>query len=468
MEHISEILKKQGLKNISADPTDTSSSIETPANNCPLCHGAGFVHPLLSNNRPDYGRVIACQCARKSWAEKRRSQLESYSNLGALRNYTFDKLSPIGKSGDPQSQKLFSNAYEAALEFSHNPAGWMVFIGPSGIGKTHLAAAIANECIKQDNPVFFTTVSDLLDNLKSAFNPESLLPYERFFDQIRNIPLLILDDLGIHSNTPWAQEKLDQLLNHRYNHELPTVVTSDLPIEQMEERWRSRFTDNKLCQVFILGSMEHNPDLNWGPGLELQRNMTFGNFDQRRVNLSKDMQDNLERAYRLALDFAQSPEGWLVLQGSTGCGKTHLAAAIVNFRYQAGKSALFVVVPEFLDHLRSTFSPESKISYDRLFEQVKTTPLLVLDDFGEQSTTPWAQEKLYQVINYRYNAKLPTVITTSRLLEEMEDRISSRMSDHKMSTAYCIIAPDYRTDITSKQIKKPYRKIQPNRLRAKE
>jgi len=103
-----------------------------------------------------------------------------------------------------------------------------------------------------------------------------------------------------------------------------------------------------------------------------------------------------------------------------------------------------------------------------LFEKVKTTPLLVLDDFGEQSTTPWAQEKLYQVINYRYNAKLPTVITTSRLLEEMEDRISSRMSDHKMSTAYCIIAPDYRTDITSKQIKKPYRKIQPNRLRAKE
>ena len=132
--------------------------------------------------------------------------------------------------------------------------------------------------------------------------------------------------------------------------------------------------------------------------------MTFANF-QRRVNLPPEQQENLEEAHRLAFEFAKSPEGWLVFMGVTGCGKTHLAAAIVNYRYQAGKPALFVVVPEFLDHLRSTFSPESKVSYDQLFESVKTAPLLVLDDFGEQSTTPWAKEKLYQVINYRYNAQ---------------------------------------------------------------
>ncbi len=137
--------------------------------------------------------------------------------------------------------------------------------------------------------------------------------------------------------------------------------------------------------------------------------------------------------------------------GDNGCGTTHLAAAIVNSRYQIKKPALFIVVPDFLDHLRSTFSPESKISYDEYFESVKSTPLLVLDDFGKQTTTPWAQEKLYQVINHRYNARLPTVITTCCSLEEIESRISSRLADPKISVLFNITAPDYRGDVTGQK-----------------
>jgi DNA replication protein DnaC len=181
--------------------------------------------------------------------------------------------------------------------------------------------------------------------------------------------------------------------------------------------------------------------------------MTFDKFDWRRVNLLPEQRQNLEQAFRLALSFAKSPEGWLVFMGITGCGKTHLAAAIANYRYQANQPVLFVVVPEFLDHLRSTFSPESKVSYDQLFERVKTAPLLILDDFGEQSTTPWAQEKLYQVINYRYNARLATVITARGSLDEIESRISSRLVDPRLSLVFNIIAPDYRTDATSSQKK---------------
>jgi len=136
--------------------------------------------------------------------------------------------------------------------------------------------------------------------------------------------------------------------------------------------------------------------------------------------------------------------------GETGCGKTHLAAAIVNYRFQANQPALFIVVPDFLDHLRSTFSPESKVSYDQLFEKVKTAPLLVLDDFGEQSATPWVREKLYQVINYRYNARRPTIITTRYSIEEIQEKfessISSRLVDPKISTPFNITVPDYRGD----------------------
>jgi DNA replication protein DnaC len=176
--------------------------------------------------------------------------------------------------------------------------------------------------------------------------------------------------------------------------------------------------------------------------------MTFVSY-QRRNDLSQEQQDNMDAAYRLAFDFAKAPEGWLVFMGETGCGKTHLAAAIVNYRYEMGQPALFVVVPDLLDHLRSAFSPESKVSYDQLFESVKSAPLLVLDDFGEQSTSPWVKEKLYQLVNYRYNGRLPTVITTRLSLDqimELGEAISSRLVDRKISTTFWIMAPDYRTE----------------------
>ncbi|TET37356.1 MAG: AAA family ATPase [Dehalococcoidia bacterium] len=192
-------------------------------------------------------------------------------------------------------------------------------------------------------------------------------------------------------------------------------------------------------------------------GLELLRNMSFENFDRRRANLPKEQQENLERAFRLARDFAESLDGWLVLQGPTGCGKTHLAAAIANYQLQKGKPVFFKVVPDLLDHLRSTFTPESKVTYDELFERVKKAPLLILDDFGKQASTPWAQEKLYQVINYRYNARLSTVITTRLSLEDIELEISSRMIDPKVSTVFGIIAPDFRGDHTATEMGKRHR-----------
>ena len=103
-----------------------------------------------------------------------------------------------------------------------------------------------------------------------------------------------------------------------------------------------------------------------------------------------------------------------MLSGTYGCGKTHLAAAIANHQLTAGRpTPMFVVVPDLLDHLRATFSPTSATTLDRLFEQVKSAPLLVLDDLGTESATPWAREKLFQLLNYRYAARLPTVITTS-------------------------------------------------------
>ncbi len=438
---------------------DTWSGAEeesAPSVNCPICKGAGVVHPLLPSGEPNFSQVVPCRCTQKDLDEERQTRLQRYSNLGALIDFTFDNLEPQGRSGNPKSQEQFKLAYEAARTFAAEPKGWLILSGPSGCGKTHLAAAIVNECVSHGYPAYYMTVPDLLDHLRSAFTPNSEIPYDEFFDQVRNAPLLVLDDLGAQSSTSWAKEKLDQLLTHRFNGKLPTVIIPIIPLERLDERMQTRLTDSELSQVYKLE--EEKPlslDYAWGPEFKLQKSMTFDNFDWRRVNLPPEQRENLEQAFRLAFDFAKSPEGWLVFMGITGCGKTHLAAAIVNYCYQAGKPALFVVVPEFLDHLRSTFSPESKVSYDQLFEKVKKAPLLVMDDFGEQSSTPWAQEKLYQVINYRYNAQLATVITTryslQEILEGIESSISSRLVDPKISTPFNIMAPDYRGDLRPSQ-----------------
>ena len=419
---------------------------------CPICNGAGFVHPLLPSGKPDFSRVVPCSCIQETLAKESQAHLLRYSNLGALTRFTFDQLFPQGRSGSPVKQQQFAHAYEMAKAFAASPEGWLILVGPSGCGKTHLAAAIANQRISQGEPTFFISTPDLLDRLRASFNPESEMPYDTFFDQVRNAPLLVLDDLGAQSSTPWAKEKLEQLLNHRFNRELPTVIVTIAPTEQLGDRIRTRLTDPNLCHRCVVEETEAPLEYSWEPEFKLQKGMTFDNFDRRRVNLVREQSDNLEEAFHLAFRFAKSPEGWLVFMGVTGCGKTHLASAIVNYCYQAGKPALFVVVPDFLDHLRSTFSPESKVSYDHLFEKVKTAPLLVLDDFGEQTTTPWAREKLYQIINYRYNAKLATVITTRYSLQEILDgierSISSRLIDPKHRTPFNITAPDYRGDLT--------------------
>jgi DNA replication protein DnaC len=455
------------LTNTSRANTDTSSkgevylpSEEGAGEICPICKGAGFVHPALDSGKVDFSRVVPCRCSKGELRKKKTEYLEKYSNLGSLSQLTFDNLSPKGRptrrsERSEESQEHFAQIYQAAKAFADNPQGWLVFSGPSGSGKTHLACAIANHRLSLGEPVFYIGAADLLDHLRSAFSPTSDTTYDELFEQVKNVPLLVLDDLTPGSATAWSKEKLEQLLQHRFNTRLATVITTDVPLERMDERLRGHLANNEFCQVWTI---EPASPLESRGGLELEllRNMTFDNFDHKRMELPLEQRQNLRQAFNLAVEFARSPEGWLIFQGVNGCGKTHLAAAIANYRLGQGKPAFFVVVPDLLDHLRSTFSPESKISYDEFSEKLKETPLLILDDFGEQSATPWAQEKLYQLINYRYNARLPMVITTCLSLDEIETRISSRMVDPRISLVFNITAPDYRGNVKPTRQTKRY------------
>ena len=109
---------------------------------------------------------------------------------------------------------------------------------------------------------------------------------------------------------------------------------------------------------------------------------TFETFNTNLSWLQPHKLDNLVRAYEAARAFAEQPVGWLLFTGGYGCGKTHLAAAIANYRIENDQSAIFVVVPDLLDHLRATFGPSSETSYDGLFDEIRNTAILILDDLG--------------------------------------------------------------------------------------
>jgi DNA replication protein DnaC len=151
-------------------------------------------------------------------------------------------------------------------------------------------------------------------------------------------------------------------------------------------------------------------------------------------------------AYTAALAYAERPSGWLVLLGSYGCGKTHLAVAIAHERLAAGERVVFLTVPDLLDHLRAAFAPNAPTTYDELFARVREVELLVLDDLGAEHRTPWANEKLFQLLNHRYNAMLPTVITSNRMaLEGIDHRIVSRLHDRELVRQVIMDeAQDYR------------------------
>ena len=411
---------------------------------CALCGGAGFVRRERPVDHPRFGRAEPCECVLDEETDVRRARLERISNLGSLTRFAFTSLVPAGRTGQ---NDYFLSAFNAAKTFADDPRGWLVFSGGSGSGKTHLAAAIANERIARGQAALFMVVPDLLDHLRASYDATlDELGYEQIFDQVRNAPLLILDDIDASAGTPWAREKLFQIVNHRYNAELPTVYTTSQRPAQLDDRLSTRLTDSALSRVLVLeGPVKGGYREVGGMSRERLEEMQFRDFLDPPKATAEELA-SLRSAILAAKDFADGPGGWLVILGANGCGKTHLAAAIANKVLANGGKVFFAVVPDLLDHLRTSFAPGNEASYDETFDEVRGADLLILDDLGAQKSSPWAEEKLYQIVNYRTLMQLPTVVTTDVMPESMRSaypRIAARVLDPLSGNKIEILAPHY-------------------------
>ena len=232
-------------------PLTVMSAASTPptATVCGACQGAGWIKEAVPYGHPHFGVLFPCSCTLAEQARRKADELKRLSNLDAFDDKTFATFNPFVAG--------LRTIVPLVRAYSLRPDGWLTMLGPYGVGKTHLAAAITHEVIGRGEAALFAVVPDLLDYLRATFSPESTISYDERFELLRTARLLVLDDLGAESATSWAREKLYQLINHRYNYRLPTVVTSNLKPEAIEPRIYSRLCDPASGVILTIAAADY-------------------------------------------------------------------------------------------------------------------------------------------------------------------------------------------------------------------
>jgi DNA replication protein DnaC len=154
---------------------------------------------------------------------------------------------------------------------------------------------------------------------------------------------------------------------------------------------------------------------------------SFDNFDLSRNPL-------MGRALTACRQLLDGARAFVFLSGGTGLGKTHLLAATVMEWRRQGAPSWFWETPELMAHLRGTFErhkrdPESPDLDVEVKSLSGSGVLLGLDDFGTQNETPWVNETLYRILNARYTAMAPTIVTSNVSPGEIDERIRSRFRE---------------------------------------
>lgn len=136
----------------------------------------------------------------------------------------------------------------------------------------------------------------------------------------------------------------------------------------------------------------------------------------------------------------------LVLTGTKGVGKTHLACGIVHEVFERhGARGQFWPVIELLDRYRATYDEDrARETVEAVDAQLRQCAVLVLDDFGTHKSTEWAEERLFRLVDERYRDLRPLVVTTNLPLMELPDRVKSRLADGSCSTVVNVSGTDRR------------------------
>jgi len=211
---------------------------------CPKCKGCGFVHPLKPDGSVDYKQTILCNhpgCYADSFMAYQRGEIIQQSGVIGLQQ-TFETFSKTV----PGVQK----AYTAAQRIAEGLGDfiWLLIYGGVGNGKTHLLNSIANRVMERGIPVRLVMMAELLSGLRMAMDTHQV---DFKMKELKEVPYLLIDELGLEYGSDWEKEKIEELLASRWANGRFTVVATNRDIEELPARLKSRFLDRHLSLAVL-------------------------------------------------------------------------------------------------------------------------------------------------------------------------------------------------------------------------
>lgn len=198
---------------------------------CPTCQGTGWI--LEESDRQSVAK--RCKCY---YEQENKILLEQANIPGRYIHCTLKNF----EIHNPSHRDALKISKQFIKNYPIQEVG-LLFIGPCGVGKTHLAVAICGELIKKKNiHCHFCDFRELIKEIQSTYSPDSVLSESEVLAPIFQSEVLFLDELGAKRTSAWIEEMIFYIINQRYNHKKLTIFTSNyLDTEEEEEDKRDSF-----------------------------------------------------------------------------------------------------------------------------------------------------------------------------------------------------------------------------------